>query len=164
MANDLYPLYARCMGNAFSWQRSLYESTTRLLLEAARWVLEQRMVFGGSSLVYSQPFSRVACDFYDEKCIMVKQHGLREGFSCINGGNIFMDIVLKDRIGHVSAASMPIYLLKSSGSGGLLHGRSPPPGGGGTLFRGLRERPQKHVGSWVAFWCQNVCKTVPMVD
>jgi hypothetical protein len=46
----------------------------------------------------------------------VKQYELREGFSCINGGNIFMDIVLKDRIGHVSAASMPIYLLKSSGS------------------------------------------------
>ena len=107
MANDLYPLDGEHPRQSF-----LYEKTTRLLQVAARWVPEQRMVFGGASGVwgYSQSFSPMAVSFYDVKCINVTRYVRREGFSCITGGNIFIDMVLKDRIGHVSAESMPILI------------------------------------------------------
>ena len=107
MANDLYPLHRRQPRQSF-----LSESTTRLLQVAARWVPEQRMVFGGDAGVwgYRESFSQFACGFYDMQCNMVTQYARREGFSCLTGRNIFMDMVLTDRIGHVSAESMPILI------------------------------------------------------
>ena len=106
MGNDLYPLDRPHVRQSF-----LYDSTTYLLQVAARWVPEQRMVFGGSSGVwgYMQSFSPYACEVYDLNCINVKAYvRLKGGFSCITGGNIFEGMVMSDRIGRVSVESMPI--------------------------------------------------------
>ena len=108
MGNDLYPL-----GYDHIRQSYLYERTTKLLNMASRWAPENRMVFGGSSTVwgYVDKFSPSVCSFYDTKCIMVREYLRTRGeHSCITGASIFQGMVLKDRIGHVSAESMPILI------------------------------------------------------
>ena len=108
MGNDLYPLDIEHIP-----QSHLYERTTKLLNMASRWAPENRMVFGGSSTVwgYVDKFSPSVCSFYDTKCIMVREYLRTRGeHSCITGALIFQGMVLKDRIGHVSAESMPILI------------------------------------------------------